>query len=350
MAAKQDENGMAEDWHDDDERSNGDRMVPPLHWKEPKLHPEIVAHGAELARLAVELTRLEHGRGNKDVSPLDCLHDAGMLLQRAMELVPATANLSKPDRQEYDRWMSDHLRKRFADNTVPWKVICSEGRRAEDAPKTTLHLHINGQRVTYEWKAYVQIEKEGGLKALLLKHAMRVCFHDAGQRWRVRAVERILAIWAFHHMRRRWFEEQRKAWWRRRLERRRSLAKRREAYLGGLSEPKAKDVEHAWKEQRKRRKMTRSLKALARHPDLEWTVPFFKQATKELPNTTSWPSREWRTGLVQAWQELSAKDFAGRLLKWAQAGELRAVDFKSIATTRKLNPPGGKLRGNSKGR
>jgi len=349
MAAKQDDNGMAEEWRDDDEQTDGDRMVAPLHWKEPQFHPEIVAHGAELARLAVELTRLELSRGNKDVSPSDCLHDAGMLLQRAMEMVPGTVNLSKPDRQEYDRWMSDHLRKKFADNTVPWKVICAEGRRAEDAPKTTLHLLINGQRVTYEWKAYVQIEKEGGLKALLLKHAMRVCFQEAGQRWRVRAVERILEIWAFHYVRRRWNDGKRKAWWQRRLERRHHLAKKREAHLRGLSEPQAKDAERTWKEQSKRRKMKRSLMALARHSDLKWTLPSFKQAMKGMPETMPCSSREWRTGVVQAWQELSAKDFAGRLLTWAQAGELRAVDFKSIAITRKLNPPGGKLRGNSKG-
>lgn len=319
-------------------------MVAPPHWREPKIHPEIVAHGAHLARLAIEISRLERGRDGHGRPPIDCLDDAGMLLQKAFEIVPCTVNMSRPSREEHQEWVRGHIMADLRGRTVPRAVICSENKRASQAPKTRMRLTIGGKRVPYEWKAYVQVEKEGGLKALLFKHAMRMCFEDPVPRRRMCRLQRILAVWAFHHQRRNWNAEKRREWWLKRRERKRLAVEFRASALARLKEPQARAKKQEWEEKRKRSKRWRSIKAVSRHIDISWAKPLFQAAVESMPNELRWPTVEWRRAVVQAWQEASAKDFAARLLRSARAGQLSITDFKAIAITRKLYPPGGAQR------
>lgn len=344
MARKQEIDHDEDDSFDLEEVLDPETTAAPLHWRAPKIHPEIVAHGAELARLAIEMARLERSQGKTVVSPLECLEAAGMLFQRAMDMVPATVNLSRPDRQEYDAWIRDQIADKTTRKPVPWAVICSEGQASNDARKTSVNLIIDGKTVSYEWKAYVQLEKEGGLKALLFKHAMRVCFQEKKQKWMVGRLKRILTVWAFHHQRRLWDKAQREAWWNHRLDKKRRGRALFESKLQELNEFQIKDLVRTRAEKLRRQRRMRRIVIVWRQFDMEWTAPFFREAMNQAQNSP-WTCKEGRNEVLKSWQQLSAKDFASRLLKWAQAGELRAADFKAIALTRKMNPPGGRQRG-----
>lgn len=327
-------NGNNEDKEEVDLYPSIDRreLKPPQWWYEPTMNAEIVDHGAILAQLAIELARLEKSSG-KSRSPADCLLDASVLLQRACDLVPHTVNLSRGTSEERDAWLKEHIANDIGEDRVPWKVICSEGKPAHEAPKTNVRLEIDGIPMTYQWKAYVQLEKEGGLKALLFRHATRVAFETGRSKHAVHRLRRILTLWACRRIRHDWPQGMRKRWWQKRRVRKIS----HEARTADGSHKKMYEVTA------KRRKM-RKFSHVLRAADLSWTYRFLVDALASIPAAKVSLARSWQEAIIAKWKETSTRDFADRLLESAQQGTLNIATFESIALTRKLNPPGGRFR------
>lgn len=318
MPRKQIDESEDADENNDDElmESEGTEMpLPPapLHWHEPKVHPEIVSHGVAIAQLAIELARLNRATATSNQkSPLDYLAEANELLNHACGLVPSIINLSRPSADEKEKWHKERLAIITERPVVPWRDICAEGVLAKDAPKRKVKmLNGEGKPFTYVWKAYTQIDKPEGLRALLLRHAERMAF---GQGWASKHFKKIeLALVRFAHFRTRktWESERRKAW----LQCRKKRADK----------------------SRKRPKLLKLLRSSSWY----WNAPMMVDAIKLTPMNDGIALRAWGCEVIEQWKAAACRDFADRLLRAAKAGEMTTVNFDAIAETRKLHPPGG---------
>jgi hypothetical protein len=310
---KGDEGVDAEEFLDLDNSDEG----PPLHWRKPRIHPEIVNHGAAIARLAVELARLDRVTKRTDGKPVSSfLVEANELLNGACELVPSVTPLGSEDinPREVDAWVRRRIEKTCKRPVVPWEDICAEGEQAKNAPTRKVEMLRDGKPFTYTWKAYVQIEKEEGLRALLLRHAERIVFGDESARKHLKKIK--LALWRLAHFKARltWPIRKRKKW----LKKRAKRAAR----------------------SRKRLNVTNLLRESRWH----WTRGLMLEALKAAPRNLNDARRTWLLDVVDRWRTASCRDFAGRLLAEAKAGLMREVDFNAIAFTRQLNPRGGSQR------
>jgi hypothetical protein len=288
---------------------------PPLHWRNPKIHPEIVNHGAAIARLAVELARLDRVTTRTDGKPVSSfLVEAKELLNGACELVPSVTILNGEgiNTGEVNAWVRRRIEKTYKRPVVvPWEDICAEGKPAKNAPTRKVEILRDGKPFTYTWKAYVQIEKEEGLRALLSRHADRAAFGDEAARKYLKKIT--LALWRLAHFkeRRTWPIRKRKKW----------LKKRAKRAARSRKRP--------------------NVAKLIRKSRWYWTRGLMLEALKAAPRNSTDTRRMWVLDVVDKWKAASCRDFAGRLLAAAKAGVLREVDFNAIALTRHLNPPGG---------
>jgi hypothetical protein len=255
--------------------------VPPLPVEclEPRIHPEVVQHGAALASLAIQLARLKAG------DPMDCLSEAGKLLEAAIRLVPSVGNISRLSPDERDAYARTvFLAEQGDEEFVPWEWICQEGARIESVKPKLLRLEIGGKTQPYFWKPYRQAEsKRGGVRELFLKHAHRVGFEKPEQ---TNAIEHLRAM----------LED---------LE---------------LDEEKIAPV--------------------LSDGGLEWTAKVLAGAIAGARGERG--SSEWAASVIDEWTSRSVQDSADRLFAAAKAGRLRKIDFFELAITRKLHPPGGR--------
>ncbi len=263
---------------DDDDAAEEAKPFP-AECLEPRIHPEVVQHGAALAGLAIQLASLKSGE------PMDCLPEAGRLLEAAIRLVPALANLARlppDDRDAYTLRLFQE--ERGEEEFVPWEWICQEGARPENVKPKSMKIKIGGKPQAYLWRPYRQTEsKRGGVRELFLKHAHRVGFEKPEQ---TNAIEHLRAM----------------------LE---ALELDEEKIAPVLSDG-----------------------------GLEWTAKVLAAAIAGARGERG--SSEWAASIIENWTRRSTQDSADRLFATAKAGRLRKVDFFELAITRKLHPPGGR--------
>jgi hypothetical protein len=285
----------------------------PLHWHEPKVHPEIVNHGAAIARLAVELARLDRMTTKSNQKKASAyLAEANALLNDACGLLPTIVNLSRPSADERERWSKERIEILCESPVVPWRDICAEGVLAKAAPKRKVKMQNgDGKLFTFTWKAYTQIEKSEGLRALLLRHAERMIFGNEWASKHLKKIERALVRFAHFKARKTWKVTRRKAW------------------LQGRKRRAAKS--------RKRHKLS----TLIRKSRWYWTVPMMVAAIKSTTLKDGLILRAWGREVIEHWRAAACRNFADRLLREAKAGVMSEKDFDAIAITRSLNPPGG---------